>query len=281
VGTLVGVFACPHNPLLWRTLQGDVADDLVATRDAFAAMRERIAELRPDVLVVVGTDHMTQWFHDNMPTFLVGRAEELPATFYNEEREFGIPTDVVPGDAALGLDLLRSGIDAGIDFASSQSLRIDHSIYLPYAYLSPSRDVPVVPVFTNCIAPPVPGPERFYRLGEVLRDAVAATPLDRRVVIVASGHLATEVGGPRQFRGSPDPAFDTEAMTWLGDGKVEEIFTRLTLERMLRAGNVTPQFLNFVVAMGAAGGAPAVSAVGLVSRFASSPFVEWQVGGPR
>ncbi|MGH8965047.1 MAG: extradiol ring-cleavage dioxygenase, partial [Actinomycetes bacterium] len=83
MGHVVGIFAAPHNPLLWRTLRGDVAEDLVPTRDAFRDMRERITELRPDVLLVVGTDHMTQWFHDNMPTFLVGRSDLVPTTFFN------------------------------------------------------------------------------------------------------------------------------------------------------------------------------------------------------
>lgn len=272
---IVGVFAAPHNPMLWRTLRGTVDDDLTATRDAFVHMRERITELRPDALIVVGTDHMTQWFHDNMPTFLIGRSELLPATFANEEREFGIPRDTLVGDAALGSDLLRGGMRHGIDFASSQELRVDHSIYLPFSFLSPASDVPVVPVFTNCIAPPFPGPERFFRLGQIIRRSVHESALDRRVVVIASGHLATEVGGPRQFRGSSDPEFDEDAIRWLAEGRVEEIFTQLTLERMLAAGNVTPQFLNFIVAMGVVDGAPAVEAMGLRSRFASSPFVEW------
>ncbi|MGH3588959.1 MAG: extradiol ring-cleavage dioxygenase, partial [Pseudonocardia sp.] len=203
----------------------------------------------------------------------------VPTTFFNEEREFGIPQDTVVGDPALGLDVLRAGMRLGVDFASSQELRADHSIYLPYAFLAPSRDVPVLPVFTNCIAPPFPGPERFFRLGQVLRQAVEESPLDRRVVIVTSGHLATEVGGPRQFRGSSDAEFDEDAIRWLGEGRVEEMFRELTLERMLAAGNVTPQFLNFVVAMGVAEGAPAVRASGLRSRFATSPFVEWKAPG--
>lgn len=275
MGKVVGIFGSTHNPLLWRALQGDVAPDLLATRDRFHEMRERITELRPDTIVVVGTDHLSQWFYDNMPTFLVGKSELIPATFHNEEREFGIPTDVVAGDAALGRDLLTGGIRAGIDFASSDQFRADHSIYLPYAFLRPDPDVALLPVFTNCIAPPFPGPERFYRLGEVLRQSIEQSPLDRRVVIVASGHLATEVGGPRQFRGCPDEEFDNDAVRWMRDGLVQEAFQQLTFDRMLAAGNVTAQFLNFMVSMGAAAGLPASSATGTPSRFASSPFFEW------
>ncbi|WP_166352842.1 extradiol ring-cleavage dioxygenase [Phytoactinopolyspora limicola] len=275
MGTLVGIFGTTHNPLLWRTLQGDVADDLRATKASFMEFRDRVAGARPDVILVVATDHLTQWFDDNMPAFLVGRSELIPATFPNEEREFGIPVDMLPGDLGLARDILTGGLERGVDFSSSREFRADHSVYLPYAFLCPDKDIPVVPVFTNAIAPPFPPARRFVEVGRALRAAIEASPLDRRVVIVASGHLATEVGGPRQFQGAPDPSFDEQAVRWVADGDVEAMLAELTPARMLAAGNVTAQFLNFLVAVGAAEGRPAVHAAGVRSRFASSPFFAW------
>jgi protocatechuate 4,5-dioxygenase, beta chain len=218
----------------------------------------------------VATDHLTQWFDDNMPAFLVGRCELIPATFPNEEREFGIPVDTLGGDATLAHDILIGGLERGFDFSSSREFRADHSIYLPYAFLCPDKDIPIVPVFTNAIAPPMPPAQRFLALGRVLRAAVEASPLDRRVVIVASGHLATEVGGPKQFQGAPDPGFDELAVHWVSSGDVESLLAELTPARMLAAGNVTAQFLNFLVTIGAANGKPAAYAAGVRSRFASN-----------
>ncbi|MFI6815001.1 extradiol ring-cleavage dioxygenase [Nonomuraea sp. NPDC050328] len=269
---LVGVYGSTHNPLLWRAR----GQDLDSTRAGFDRLRDRLARARPDVLVVVATDHLTQWFYDNMPAFLVGKAEHIPATFWNEEREFGLPYRELAGDVALARDLLGGGIERGVDFAASDAFRADHSVLLPLLYLTPELDVPVVPVFTNCMAPPLPGAARFFQVGQVLRQAIEDSPLERRVAVIASGHLATEVGGPRHFAGSPDPGFDERAVTWLAEGRVDEALAALTYDRLREAGNVSHQFLNFLVAMGVADGRPAVHAEGARSRFATSPFFEWE-----
>ncbi|WP_283133349.1 extradiol ring-cleavage dioxygenase [Rhizohabitans arisaemae] len=275
---LVGVYGTTHNPLLWRLLGGEsVPADLRPTLDGFLRLRESIAEARPDVLVVVATDHLTQWFYDNMPSFLIGKESTIPATFWNEEREFGLPQATLKGDRDLARDLLGGGMERGIDFAASDDFRADHSILLPLLYLTPELDIPIVPVFTNCMAPPLPKASRFFEVGTAIRQSILDSPLDRRVAVVASGHLATEVGGPRHFAGSPDRAFDEEAVGWMRDGDVEKAIASLTYDRMRDAGNVTHQFLNFLVTMGVAEGAPASYADGAHSRFATSPFFEWRM----
>ncbi|NUR92983.1 MAG: extradiol ring-cleavage dioxygenase [Nonomuraea sp.] len=269
---IVGIYGTTHNPLLWRAR----GDDLAATRAGFDHLRVRLAEARPDVVLVVATDHLTQWFYENMPSFLIGKAPSIPATFWNEEREFGLPYREMSGDAALAREVLGGGIERGVDFAASDSFRADHSVLVPLLYLTPELDVPVVPVFTNCMAPPLPTAARFFQVGEVLRQAVEDSPLERRVAVVASGHLATEVGGPRHFAGSPDPGFDEAAVEWMAAGDVDGALKALSYDRLVEAGNVTHQFLNFMVAMGVAGGAPALHAEGARSRFATSPFFEWE-----
>ncbi|MBO2449988.1 extradiol ring-cleavage dioxygenase [Actinomadura barringtoniae] len=273
---ITGIYGVPHNPLLWRALRQDpLPDDLKAVAREFARLRSRLTETRPDTLLVISTDHLTQWFHDNMPAFLVGKAPEIPATFWAEEREFGIPPATLRGDAELGRALLTGGVARGVDFAASDEFRADHSVLIPLLYLRPELDLPIVCLFTNCMAPPLPPPERFYRVGEIVRQTLEESPLQRRIAVIASGHLATEVGGPRHFAGSPDTDFDAWSVGLLRKGAVEETLRSMTFERLLAAGNVSHQFLNFLVTMGVANGAPAMSASGEPSRFATSPFFEW------
>ena len=275
MSTLTGIFGVQHNPMLWRTLADPKDDDLIALRDAYAASSQRLLAMRPDVVVVIATDHLTQWFYENMPTFLVGKAERIPATFHNEEREFGLPRAELRGHLQLAAWLHEDGLRRGVDFASSEDFRADHSIFVPLHFLTPALDVSIVPVFTNCIAPPLPSAERFFELGEVLRASIEACPLALRVVVVASGHLATEIGGPKHFAGSPDVEFDQEAVAMVGAGALDEVRRLATFERLRDAGNVTHQFLNFVAAMGVAAGKPADVAEARFSRFATSPFFEW------
>jgi protocatechuate 4,5-dioxygenase, beta chain len=272
---VVAVVGVQHNPLLWRTLADPVEEDLVALRDAFAETSQRLLATRPDVLVVFATDHLTQWFYENMPTFLVGKAPIVPTTFPNETREFGLPERELAGDVELASWLLSDCLDRSVDFASSDEYRADHSILVPLHYLTPALDVPIVPIFTNCIAPPLPSAERLYAVGGAVRASLSACPLSRRVAVIASGHLATEVGGPRHFQGSPDLEFDADAVAMVRDGRLGELAKLAGFERLREAGNVSHQFLNFVAAMGVVGGRPATHAKAMYSRFATSPFFEW------
>lgn len=272
---LVAVVGVQHNPLLWRTLADPRDDDLVALRDAFAATSQRLLAARPDVLVIFATDHLTQWFYDNMPTFLIGKAPTVPATFPNEEREFGIPERELHGDVDLASWLLHDCLGRGVDFASSDEYRADHSVLVPLHFLTPAYDIPMVPIFTNCIAPPLPPAHRVFAVGQAVRASIGDCPLPRRVAVLASGHLATEVGGPRHFQGSPDLDFDAEAVAMVRDGKLSELDRLASFERLRAAGNVSHQFLNFVAAMGVVDGRPATHATAVYSRFATSPFFEW------
>jgi hypothetical protein len=77
---------------------------------------------------MVGSDHFHQLWLDNMPQFLVGHAEQYDANWYNEEREFGLPRMLLPGQRDLSWHILRQGLDAGFDLAFGNELRVDHSI---------------------------------------------------------------------------------------------------------------------------------------------------------
>lgn len=280
VAELVGVFGVPHNPLLWRTMRGAVPDDLQRTAENFDRFRREIARLRPEAIVIVGSDHLRQFFHDNSPAFCIGKADRFECTFENEIRTFGLEPWTVVGAADLAGHLLGgSELPSDFDFAMSNEWILDHSFALPLVFLTPDLRIPVVPIHTNTNIPPVPRSERFVALGRYLADAIGSHPAPLRVVLIASGHLATDIGGPRQFLGggSPDQAFDDDAVAWMRNGDIEAAIAGCTFERLVGAGNVTLQFLNFLVALGAAG-RPSVFAEATASRFANGPFFEWSVG---
>ena len=94
MATIAAVIASTHHPFYYRasTAAGadrpPFADEWVAKIEAF---RETLTRARPDLLVMVGSDHFHQLWLDNMPQFLVGKAPFYDANFYNEEREFGLP----------------------------------------------------------------------------------------------------------------------------------------------------------------------------------------------
>ncbi|MEU6603082.1 extradiol ring-cleavage dioxygenase [Streptomyces flaveolus] len=254
---LVAVIASTHHPFYYRasTATGEdrppFADAWVAKIEKF---RETLTRARPDVLVMVGSDHFHQLWLDNMPQFLVGKAPFYDANFYNEEREFGLPRMLLKGHEELSAHVLRLGLDAGFDLAFSNELRIDHSITCPIITLRPEGDLPIVPIYTNIFAPPLPHPKRFVQLGRMIRGIIESWPADQRVAVIGTGHLSLELGGPRQFgEHGPDPEFDRKAVEWIASGDIAGCLSEVTLDSLHHPGNATHGFMDFMLMMGVAG----------------------------
>jgi protocatechuate 4,5-dioxygenase beta chain len=254
---IVAVIASTHHPFYYRasTSTGEdrppFADEWTAKILAF---RETLTRANPDVLVMVGSDHFHQLWLDNMPQFLVGKAPVYDANWYNEEREFGLPRMTLRGQEELSAHILRAGLDAGFDLAFSNELRIDHSVTCPIITLRPEADLPIVPIYTNIFAPPLPQPSRFVKLGETIRSIVADWPSHLRVAIIGTGHLSLELGGPRQFGPhGPDPEFDARAVEWIANGDLDNCLREVTLDSLHAPGNATHGFMDFMLMMGVAG----------------------------
>ncbi|MEV6494501.1 extradiol ring-cleavage dioxygenase [Actinoplanes sp. NPDC051633] len=257
MATVVAVIASTHHPFYYKasTATGDdrppFADEWVRKITAF---RETLTRANPDVLVMVGSDHFHQLWLDNMPQFLIGKAPFYDANWYNEEREFGMPRMLLKGDEDLSAHLLREGLDRDFDLAFSNELRIDHSITCPIITLRPEADLPIVPIYTNIFAPPLPRPKRFVQLGEAIREIVESWPSDLRVAIIGTGHLSLELGGPRQFGPhGPDPEFDLKAIEWIATGDLDGCLSEVTLDSLHSPGNATHGFMDFMLMMGVAG----------------------------
>src|SRR5215472_17465323 len=257
MATVAAVIASTHHPFYLRasTSTGEdrppFADEWVAKITAF---RETLTRANPDVLVLVGSDHFHQLWLDNMPQFLVGKAPCYDANWYNEEREFGLPRFFFQGQEDLSTHILRNGIDAGFDLAFSNELRIDHSVTCPMITLRPQADLPIVPVYTNIFAPPLPQPKRYVQLGQTIRELVESWPSDQRVAVIGTGHLSLELGGPRQFGPhGPDPEFDAKAVELNANGNTEKVLAEVSLDSLWLPGNATHGFMDFMLMMGVAG----------------------------
>lgn len=278
---LAAVVGVPHNPLLFRTMEDPLPGDLVATAAHFQDFSVRLESAGVESLIVVGSDHMRRFGHDLSPPFVVGKAPRFATTYENEERHFGLDRWTVDGDEGLAGSLLGGSVlPTGIDLSLAHEWVLDHAFSVPLRFLRPRWDLPVVPVHTNTNIPPIPHAARFAELGRHIADAVERWPVDRRVAVVCTGHLATDIGGPAGFLGggSPDADFDAMAVAWMRNGDIDGAVAGCTLDRLIDAGNVTPQFLNFLTGLAAAGGRPAEVAEGVPSRFAAGPFFYWDLG---
>ena len=275
VAAIIGI---THNPFMPRLFsRPDRPPGCAKVIERIEMMREKLKQAKPDVLVTIGNDHLHQFFMDNMPAFMIGKMDAYDGTFYDETREFGLPACRVPGDVDLSDEIMEGAFDKGVDFTYSNELTIDHSIVVPLMFIRPEMDLPIVPILTNCIAPPLPRPRRFYKVGRAIRGVIDELQTHKRIAVVVSGHLSLEIGGPKQFeRRLMDPDFDGRAVGWIAKGDVEGAVGNCSFDQLKKSGNMTHGFLNFIMMMGVAKAAPASYAEGLDAGFPAIPFFSWE-----
>ena len=163
---------------------------------------------------MVGSDHFHQLWLDNMPQFLVGKAPFYDANWYNEQREFGLPKFRLEGNEELSAHILRHGLDAGFDLAFSNELRIDHSITCPIITLRPEADLPIVPIYTNIFAPPLPQPGRFVALGRAMPTVAESGVGEGSIRGRGSDPGADDAGAARQRPRRPTRHRPRSRQTW-------------------------------------------------------------------
>ncbi|HLH27082.1 MAG TPA: hypothetical protein VK066_31570 [Chloroflexota bacterium] len=254
MGKIVAAVAMTHNPRIYQAAEAAKPEDREYVYGNFGVLRQKLEAARPDALIVFANDHFDNFFLDNMPGFCIGVARQAEGPFWYEHEIQRIPRYRAPVHEALAADVLRKGIEAGVDFAFAREFRMDHAFCVPLSFVAPNQDLPIIPVYTNVWAYPLPTPHRYYEMGRVLRQVVESRPGDERVAVLASLNLSTEVGGPKM--GWRDLEFDQLALDLMRRGDVDRILNDVTIERMMQAGNSTPEYLNYVALLGFVGTLP-------------------------
>jgi protocatechuate 4,5-dioxygenase beta chain len=281
VAELVEIIGITHNPFLPRLLERSNGDpELEEIRADYALMRERLTAARPDVILTIASDHLNQWFTDNMPAFLVGKAPRAEGPFPQERKRFGLAPYYASIDTTLARWLVAEGFGEGVDFAFSDEFMLDHAFTVPLHFVRPEMDLPIVPLWTNVIAPPLPPARRFFVVGRALARLIERAPTAQRVAVVCSGHLAVEIGGPKSDRAtSPDEVFDRRMMELITAGDAEGVINEASFDRLMEAGNITAGFLNYVMLLGLAGGkAPSATVLRLPKSTTAVYYMEWALG---
>lgn len=180
---IVGFVGMSHSPfatLLPPTGPQDPGAPFLA--DA-ARVRDAVARLAPDAVLVVGPDHFHGNFYDVMPPFVLGVEEAVGFG------DYGSTPGPLPVAGELAWSVYGGLTDAGFDLALSYALTVDHGIVQGYEMVTGGTTIPLVPLVVNTAAPPLPTLARCVALGRALGTALRAGP-PGRVLLVASGGLS-------------------------------------------------------------------------------------------
>ncbi|HWI30070.1 MAG TPA: hypothetical protein VNT50_01130 [Microbacterium sp.] len=280
MATLVYTTIVPHDPTLPAMVaNADGGHPVFAQiRRDYDRIRAGLAEASPDVIVFASGDHFNQWFYGNIPAFAIGKGSVSSGPFGWEREVYGIGSYAAPGHHDLGRHLLEGALADHFDVAASDVYGIDHGFTVPLTFIRPEQDLPVVPVWTNLLVPPIPPGRRYYDLGRMLRRVVESYPDDLRVALVATGHMTNSVGGPGMISFTQQPVTEWDLRTWelFTNGRVDDLLPECTWDKLYAQGNGTPGFMAHLVAWGAVGGAlPSWSELTSSPVSFPNPFVEW------
>jgi gallate dioxygenase len=252
MANIVAGFGVPHTPVFPFFVKRDGPES--ETAKLFAAQKEQLAAVRPDVIVMFDTDHLNTFFLDNLPIFAVGVDNSFSGP-NDEPRD--MPVYQIPSALDLAAHIRRASIAAGFDAALTQQYSVDHSVAVLLHFLTPQMQVPVVPFFISGHVPPLPAAQRCYALGQAVGRAIAGWPAPRRVVVMGAGRFSLEVAGPRMAPGRtdgvPDPDWAWRIIKLMDEQQIETLLAETTEHQLLKAGNVGGEVLNWIAMLGAIG----------------------------
>ncbi|MCY1278251.1 2,3-dihydroxyphenylpropionate/2,3-dihydroxicinnamic acid 1,2-dioxygenase [compost metagenome] len=169
-----------HTPLVGHF---DPAPAVLAEVGAvIGSARERIARFDPELVILFSPDHYNGFFYDVMPSFCIGMAAHAIG-------DFGTAAGVIDVPQALAEQCAEAVLADGIDAAVSYRMQVDHGFAQPLEeLLGGLRRYPVIPIFINSVAPPLPGFQRARLLGEAVGRFARST--GKRVLLLGSGGLS-------------------------------------------------------------------------------------------
>jgi len=304
MGEIVFAAAVSHTAQMIRA--ANVLDE-TQSRDIYGAWKTLSAQLeaaRPDALIVAASEHFKTFHLDNMPAFSIGLGDKTRAW-----GEGGVPKYEIPLHGALAQAMLDGLLAAGFDVAYSRDMPLDHGFACPLHFLTPKMNLPVVPLFVNCFAPPLPTMGRCHALGEALARIVANSGIGQRVAVIGTGGLSHWLPAPtfgaaandddrRMIAAMTHPGADDTYMEILykrigqmaadGTARVNEEFDRTVIDALAgrqasalaergtawveeHGGNGGQEIRNWIFAAGAAGDRPATT-------IAYHPVRRWVTG---
>jgi len=209
---IVGGVTTSHIPAIGNAMTDGKEQDPYWKRffDGYEPVKEWLADVDPDIAIVIYNDHGLNFFLDKAPTFAIGCADR----YENSDEGWGLQTlKTFDGDAQFSWHVAESLIEQEFDMTTCQEMLVDHGFIVPMALMwrhLPQWPVNAIPLAVNTVQHPIPSAQRCYKLGKALRTAIESYPEDLKVVIFGTGGMSHQLQGERA--GIIDVEFDLKCM---------------------------------------------------------------------
>lgn len=165
-------------------------------QERFKMLSNDVSSYDPDFIVLFGPDHFNGFFYDLMPAFCLGAGAEAIGDY-----------ETTPGklktDESLTIQMVEYLGKMNFDAAVSYRMQVDHGFAQPLSILTGSlQRYPVVPIFINSAAPPLPSMKRVRQFGRAVGEFCLAT--GRRVLLIGSGGLSHDPPVPSIKTATPE-----------------------------------------------------------------------------
>ena len=165
--------------------------------NGFDFSKKWIADLKPDVIILVYNDHASAFSLELIPTFAIGCADEFAPA---DEGWGPRPVPVVKGHPALAWHIAENLILDEFDMTIVNKMDVDHGLTVPLSLMFGQPEAwpcKVIPLAVNVVQYPPPTGNRCFNLGKAIRRAVESFPEDLKVVVFGTGGMSHQLQGPR------------------------------------------------------------------------------------
>jgi protocatechuate 4,5-dioxygenase beta chain len=247
---LVGGITTSHIPAIGNAMSNKLENTPYWKRffDGYEPVKEWLADVDPDIAIVVYNDHGLNFFLNQVPAFSLGCADH----YDNSDEGWGLKTLAsFDGDAQFSWHMAESLIEQQFDIATCQEMLVDHGFIIPMALMwrhLPKWPVKGIPFAVNTVQHPTPTPKRCLDIGKALGKAIESYPEDLKVVVFGTGGLSHQLQGERA--GMINVDYDLQCMDsvigdpdWLASQSASEI--------MEQAGTEGLEVIHWLVMRGA------------------------------
>lgn len=247
---IVASVNCSHVPAIGAAWDNGKADTpyWAPVFQGFERSKKWIAEIKPDVVILVYNDHASAFSLEIIPTFALGCAEEFKPA---DEGWGPRPVPAVKGHPVLAAHIAQSVILDEFDLTIVNKMDVDHGLTVPLTLMfGQPQEWPcrVIPLPVNVVQYPPPTGNRCYNLGKALKKAVESFPEDLRVVIFGTGGMSHQLQGKRA--GLINREFDTRLLDNLS--RDPEAVARIPfIEYVREAGSEGIEMVMWLVSRGA------------------------------